>query len=102
MLSGLDGEHAKLLFLLGGHAQKAAAKKKKTIWGLVKRQHGTPNIERTFQVGNKKHYVPSEMCSQLNSNEPFIKLKQEQLVYQQLTCIYGRHWSVSKFCPSQP
>lgn len=29
MLSGLDGEHAKLLFLLGGHAQKAAAKKKK-------------------------------------------------------------------------
>lgn len=28
MLSGLDGEHAKLLFLLGGHAQKAAAKKK--------------------------------------------------------------------------
>lgn len=27
MLSGLDGEHAKLLFLLGGHAQKAAAKK---------------------------------------------------------------------------
>lgn len=26
MLSGLDGGHAKLLSLLGGHAQKAAAK----------------------------------------------------------------------------
>lgn len=34
MLSGLDGEHAKLLFLLGGHAQKAAAKKKKKQFGV--------------------------------------------------------------------
>ncbi|EGW13024.1 hypothetical protein I79_020714 [Cricetulus griseus] len=51
----------------------------KTIWGLVKRQHRS--IEITFQVGNKKNYVPSERCSQLDSNEPFIKLKQEQPAY---------------------